>query len=357
MTEGHIELARSVASIRVGHRLRTDLGNLDDLTESIKLQGLLQPITISPDGTLICGVRRYAAVLELGWKTVNVWVRSGISTDLERLLAEQHENTLRKPFTPTEAAGLYAEMKVLYQEDAARRKAATQFHSGPIIPGIAGPADSAGPRGDARAQAARAVTGRRSDFTLEHVLEVQRLAGDPTAPDGLRETAARELEAMDQDHWVNRHYLVVKTAQTAELQQLAAPARGVAAAPASTTSDIQPQSVADREDLAQAAHHALIRAQAARSHGGSSAAPAVREPPAVVAPLSLRAFLLTITETDYWWLHYDPEEIGPALTAVQWDQFEDWVAQSTLFRDTAQRAAQRKPLALAHTVTHAEERA
>ena len=58
MNEGHIELARAVASIHVGHRFRSDLGDLDALVASIRLMGLLQPITISPDGTLICGVRR-----------------------------------------------------------------------------------------------------------------------------------------------------------------------------------------------------------------------------------------------------------------------------------------------------------
>jgi ParB family chromosome partitioning protein len=339
MTEGHVELARAVSSIRVGHRLRTDMGDLDELVQSIKLQGLLQPITISPDGTLICGVRRYAAVAELGWKTVNVWVRSGISTALEQLLAEQHENTLRKPFTPLEAARLYAELKLLYQEDAARRKAATQFQSELQIAAFAGPAESAGPYGDARAQAARAVTGRRSDFTLEHVLEIQRLANDPAASAHVRETAARELEAIEHDHKVNRHYLVVKAAETAGTSELTSlqpqPLRELEA----STSGMRLRPASADQDLVQAARHALARAQATQRAARTKGNSALREPPREVAHFGVRAFLMTITNTDFWWLHYDAEEIGSALSVDQWERFDDWVAQSVAFHDTARTAA------------------
>ncbi|MFM9920912.1 ParB N-terminal domain-containing protein [Lacisediminihabitans sp. H27-G8] len=339
MTEGHIELARAVASIRVGHRLRTDLGDLDELVQSIELQGLLQPITISPDGTLICGVRRYAAVLELGWKTVNVWVRSGISTDLEQLMAEQHENTLRKPFTPLEAARLYAELKPLYQEDAARRKAATQYRFDPENVEFAGPAKFAGPYGDARAQAARAITGRRSDLTLERVLEVQRLATDPAAAPHIRETAVRELEAMDNDHKVNRHYLVVKAALTSGASEVSSPQTQPLNELDAPTSGMPFRPAGDEDDLVQAARHALTRARATRSIARTTPDGAVRQPPTEVAHFGVRAFLMTITETDYWWLHYDAEEIGGALSVDQWERFNDWVAQSVAFHETARTAA------------------
>ena len=47
---GHIELDRTVESIQVGRRHRRDLGDLDALAASIERDGLLQPITITPDG-------------------------------------------------------------------------------------------------------------------------------------------------------------------------------------------------------------------------------------------------------------------------------------------------------------------
>mgnify|MGYP006367038787 CR=1 FL=1 len=110
---GHIELERAVDSIWSGRRHREDFGDLDPLVESIAREGLLQPITITPDGMLICGARRLAAIRRLGWKTVNVWVRSGISTTLGQLLAEQDDNLLHNPLPRTEEATLSAELTTL----------------------------------------------------------------------------------------------------------------------------------------------------------------------------------------------------------------------------------------------------
>src|SRR5699024_12290498 len=104
---GRIELERTVASIMIGRRHRTDLGDIDALAASIDRDGLLQPLTITIDGVLVCGARRLAAIKKLGWRTVNVWVRSGLSDRLGQLLAEQDGNMLHKPYTQPEAAGLY----------------------------------------------------------------------------------------------------------------------------------------------------------------------------------------------------------------------------------------------------------
>ena len=141
---GHIELDRTVESIQVGRRHRHDLGDLDALAASIERDGLLQPVTITPDGLLVCGVRRLAAIRQLGWRTVNVWVRSSISDRLGHLLAEQDDNQLHKPLTPIEAAALYRELKALMVEDAARRQSATRFSSD-RQPGMDGGAESAPP--------------------------------------------------------------------------------------------------------------------------------------------------------------------------------------------------------------------
>ncbi len=121
-----------------------------------------------------------AAVKQLGWERVKVWITATVSTRLAEVVAERDENTILQPFTPTEAAALYTELKQLYAADAARRQAATRFRSD-------GGADSAAPSeqdkpgqhaGEARRQAARAITGRGSYWSLEHVAEVKRLADD-----------------------------------------------------------------------------------------------------------------------------------------------------------------------------------
>mgnify|MGYP003467394799 FL=1 len=63
--DGHIELDRAVDSIQVGRRHRTELGDLGSLSASIERDGLLQPITVTPDGILVCGARRLAAIKQL----------------------------------------------------------------------------------------------------------------------------------------------------------------------------------------------------------------------------------------------------------------------------------------------------
>jgi ParB family chromosome partitioning protein len=237
-------------------------------------------------------------------------------------------------------------LKRLYQEDAERRKQATQF--GVIETGIHGHADSARPQGAARAQAAKAVTGRRSDFTLEHVLAVERLAEDPATPDQVRATAVRELAAMDADGKVHGHFLTVRAAQNSGLRDPSAELVPGASLRQGTGSGLRHlHAVGPADDLEGAAKIALVRARAARNTPRSPSVPILRRPPAVIARLSVRAFLMTVNETDYWWLHYDPAEIGVALTAAQWEQFDDWVTQAATFRDavrTAVRHTDRTPV-------------
>lgn len=126
-SHGHIELERSLDSITIGMRHRAELGDLKPLVDSIEHLGLFQPITITPDGLLICGRRRLEAVRRLGWRTVRVWVRAGISDELTRLVAEQDENATHKPLTSLETARLFREMRTHMREDAARRQQATRF--------------------------------------------------------------------------------------------------------------------------------------------------------------------------------------------------------------------------------------
>lgn len=55
--KGMVGLEWTVPAIRVGNRHRKDHGDLNPLVVSIKRVGLLQPISITPDGFLICGAR------------------------------------------------------------------------------------------------------------------------------------------------------------------------------------------------------------------------------------------------------------------------------------------------------------
>ena len=63
---------RKIEEIKVGNRIRKDLGNIRPLAQSIADCGLLNPITIAPDGTLLSGQRRLEACKQLGLE--EVWV-------------------------------------------------------------------------------------------------------------------------------------------------------------------------------------------------------------------------------------------------------------------------------------------
>jgi ParB-like chromosome segregation protein Spo0J len=49
-----------IAAITIGNRHRRDMGDIEGLAVWIKDIGLLQPICVRPDGTLIAGARRFA---------------------------------------------------------------------------------------------------------------------------------------------------------------------------------------------------------------------------------------------------------------------------------------------------------
>jgi ParB family chromosome partitioning protein len=89
----------NIDSIRVGDRIRKDIGDISTLAESIKRHGLLHPIVITgTDKTLVAGYRRLRAALALGWEEIPV-----NEIEIEDLLsAERDENEIRKDLTPTE---------------------------------------------------------------------------------------------------------------------------------------------------------------------------------------------------------------------------------------------------------------
>ncbi|WP_392426047.1 ParB N-terminal domain-containing protein [Barrientosiimonas humi] len=316
---GHIELDRTVESIRVGRRHRQDMGDLDALIASIERDGLLQPITITPDGLLVCGARRLAAIRRLGWRTVSVWVRSSISTRLGLLLAEQDDNQLHKMLSPLEAAGLYREIKQLMAEDAARREAAGQFSS-EYQPRWNGSADSAEPlttpKGDSRKQAAQMVTGAASYTRLEQIGHLQRLADDPDTPDALRTQAREGLVQIDAGAPVDPIYQRLR--------------------------DAHREFEARRDtNLHALASQALARVQGAKAKKGKPA----RKRPAVTgadatARYPVRAFVLTWDDLDGWWTHYDADELAAQLTDEQTETFYAAVEGTTEFAERLRIARQ-----------------
>ncbi len=92
-----------VSEIRVGERIRENLGNLDILQDSLQRHGLMQPIILDKKLNLIAGHRRLEAAKNLGWRYINAIIIAP-GQDLQRLEMELEENLARKDFTPEEIA-------------------------------------------------------------------------------------------------------------------------------------------------------------------------------------------------------------------------------------------------------------
>lgn len=87
--------------IRIGNRIRKEIGNIDDLRDSMSRHGLLQPIVIDGQYNLIAGFRRYKVARMLGWDSIEARVVDAGSKK-ERISMEIEENTTRRNFTSEE---------------------------------------------------------------------------------------------------------------------------------------------------------------------------------------------------------------------------------------------------------------
>ncbi|PAK95620.1 chromosome partitioning protein ParB [Brevibacterium casei] len=321
---GHIELEWVVESIRVGRRHRTELGDIDELAASIARDGLLQPITVTPDGVLVCGARRLAAIKGLGEKKVNVWVRSGLSDRLGQLLAEQDDNMLHKPLTQREAAALYRELKQVMAEDAARREAATRFSSQyqPRWNGEGNfPDPLETPLGRADEQAAAMIPGGASYKTMEKICYLEQIVADPAQPESLRAEAQAGLERIESGAPVHPIYQTVRDAAIAAQD-------------------------AREADLHQMADEAVARARAAKKQKGKTPAP--RPVPLIGADgeparYPVRAFIHTWGELTEWWTHYDASQLAAELSDEQIESFLNTAEGTSGFAEELRAARDREP--------------
>lgn len=321
-TDGHIELERTIDSIVVGVRHRESLGDLDSLMESIKRLGLLQPVTVTPDGVLVCGRRRLEAVRRLGWRTLRVWVRSGISDDLSRLLAERDDNAERKDLDDVEQSRLYAEIKTLLAEDAARRQLATQFSATGAQTQDDGGGDSPPPElcaGKARDQAAQLITGGASYHRHEQVEAIRKVADDLSSPPAMRALANRELEAIRNGAKVHGAYTRFRDALALEEST-------------TNSSTEDPLHLMAADALTRAKRDLAEQRSKTRTH---------RRPD--TPRRSTRAFLLTWGDLVGWTAHYDANDIADDLADEDWDMFERVLSDTQAFAVLVRQARVANP--------------
>ncbi len=101
-----------IKDIKIKKRVRKDLGNLEDLKDSLQTYGLLNPITLNSRHELIAGERRLQAAIQLGWTSINANIIDNIS-EIDQLEMEIEENNQRKEFTDAELMEGYKRLNKL----------------------------------------------------------------------------------------------------------------------------------------------------------------------------------------------------------------------------------------------------
>jgi 16S rRNA G966 N2-methylase RsmD len=87
-----------ITDIKIGTRFRRDLGNVDDLVQSIEKNGLLSPLTVTKEGLLIDGARRLEAYRILSIPDIPVHI---VDIPIKEN-GEIDANLVRKDFTVEE---------------------------------------------------------------------------------------------------------------------------------------------------------------------------------------------------------------------------------------------------------------
>ncbi|WP_437191353.1 DNA methyltransferase [Planctomicrobium sp. SH527] len=182
-----------ISKIKIGNRHRKDMGDLTSLAESIRQDGLLQPIGVTEKLELVFGERRLRAHQEI-LKSKSILARI---VDVQSILyGEYAENEIRKDFTPSERVAI---AKAIEKQVGNRRGQRTDRLVGKIPQVAAGKktrevaAEKAGFGNDKTyRQAAKVVENGTSK--LIHAMDAGRVS--ISAASILADADAEELEAI-----------------------------------------------------------------------------------------------------------------------------------------------------------------
>lgn len=177
------------SSIVIGERVRGVVTEaLPELVESIQQLGLLYPLLIDEQNTLIDGEQRLAALAELGIDDIPVIVdsevtESGDEQDIlaERMRRELASNGVRTSYTPVQAAAARRRLRELLGK---------QSHTRTGVP-------LAERRKNWASELATSETGV-SRTTMDRVDRIVRFAEDDTQPMSVRREAAEGLTRIDE---------------------------------------------------------------------------------------------------------------------------------------------------------------
>jgi N6-adenosine-specific RNA methylase IME4/uncharacterized ParB-like nuclease family protein len=161
-------------------KLRADV--VESLAESIKTQGLLQPIVVRPRGAknywLVAGLHRLRAVEKLGRNKIEAVVLDGLDADAAQL-AEIDENLVRADLSPAERALHISKRKELYEKvhpetkhGAVGRGGKSSQNENSFV------ADAAKKTGKGRSTVARDVTRAKKVVVLADIVGTSLDQGD-----------------------------------------------------------------------------------------------------------------------------------------------------------------------------------
>lgn len=190
-----------VSDITVGARVRQDLGDLAALADSIGRRGLLNPLTLSPTGEILAGLRRLEAIKLLGWEQVEVRIAIDVADLRDAVAIESDENTCRKEFSPTEAVNMARRIEAMEKPKAQQRQSR---------PGQARSAKSA--ERSPRPREAAAAATNLSHETLRKAGKVVDAASDPAVPEEVRQAAQAAQQQMDDSGNVEAAYRATQEA-------------------------------------------------------------------------------------------------------------------------------------------------
>ena len=110
-----------INKIVVGDRIRKDFGDIEELAEDIKENGLINPPVVNKSYELLAGERRLRACKSLGWPQIEVRMMDTRDAEHE-LNIEISENDVRKGFTKSERVDYIKRLLRIEQAKAKERQ-------------------------------------------------------------------------------------------------------------------------------------------------------------------------------------------------------------------------------------------
>ena len=113
-----------IDKIIVKDRIRKDFGDIKELAEDIKVNGLINPPVVNKNYELLAGERRLRACKSLGWKQIEIHMMDTRDAEHE-LEIEISENEVRKEFSRAERIDYAKRLERIERAKAEERRGAT----------------------------------------------------------------------------------------------------------------------------------------------------------------------------------------------------------------------------------------